>query len=71
MVVPLEEVQKEWQLYRGLDQLRTAGQHFHLYQDLYQQLFRPRRFMRVQYGQTVVHRGTVISPSEVNSPTTS
>ena len=63
--VPLGEVQREWQSHRGLDQLQTAGVHFNLFQDLYGRVFRPHGFMEVAYGEKAVHRGTILTPSEV------
>ena len=66
MSVPLEEVQSEWQTHRGLDQLKAAGTHFNIFQDLYGgQSFRPLGFMEVAYGEKMVHRGTILTPSEV------
>lgn len=64
--ISLEEVQREWWAHRGLDQLQTAGTHFNLYQDLYGgRVFRPLGFMEVAYGERRVHRGTILTPSEV------
>lgn len=65
MNVPLVEVQKEWREHRGLDQLKVAGFHFHLYQDVYGMVFRPEQFMRVQYREKEIHRGVIMTPSEV------
>ena len=67
VTIPLSEVQSEWQQFRGLDQLQTAGVHFNLYRDLYGRHFRPRGFMQVEYGDKAVHRGTIITPTEVGS----
>ena len=44
-----------------------AGHHFNIYLDLYGgRVFRPRGFMEVAYGEKTVHRGTILSPTEVN-----
>ena len=68
--VPLDQVQREWQAHRGLDQLMRAGHHFNIYQDLYGgRVFRPRGFMEVAYGEKTVHRGTILSPTEVKKVT--
>jgi large subunit ribosomal protein L38 len=67
--VPLDQVQREWQAHRGLDQLMRAGHHFNIYQDLYGgRVFRPRGFMEVAYGEKTVHRGTILSPTEASQP---
>ena len=66
MSIPLDEVQYEWQSHRGLHQLQTAGIHFNIFQDLYNgRVFRPLGFMEVTYGDKTVHRGTILTPSEV------
>ena len=66
MTVPLEEVQREWRVHRGLEQLLTTTSHFNLHQDLYGgQQFRPRGFIDVVFGEKTVHRGTILTPSEV------
>ena len=66
MVVPLDDVQREWRAYRGLDQLKTAGKHFNIFKDMFGgQSFRPLGFMEVAYGEKMVHRGTILTPSEV------
>ena len=65
MTVPLEEVQREWRVHRGLEQLLTTACHFNLHQDLYGgQQFRPRGFIDVVFGEKTVHRGTILTPSE-------
>ena len=64
--VPLGEVQREWRAHRGLDQLQTTATHFNLPQDLYGgRLFRPRGFVDVTFSDKTVHRGTIITPTEV------
>ena len=66
MTVPLGEVQREWRVHRGLEQLLTTASHFNLHQDLYGgQQFRPRGFIDVVFGEKTVHRGTILTPSEV------
>ena len=68
VTVPLEEVQREWRVHRGLEQLLTTASHFNLHQDLYGgQQFRPRGFIDVVFGEKTVHRGTILTPSEVRS----
>ena len=60
------DVQREWRAYRGLDQLKTAGKHFNIFKDMFGgQSFRPLGFMEVAYGEKMVHRGTILTPSEV------
>lgn len=66
--IPLAEVKREWSEERGPTHLQVAGQHFHLYKDLYGNSgFRPLGFMEIKYsGQgTEVNRGNIIYPNQV------
>ena len=50
----------------GPQRAGATTSHFNLHQDLYGgQLFRPRGFIDVVFGEKTVHRGTILTPSEV------
>ena len=68
--VPLADVRREWVEERGPTHFQMAGQHFHLYKDLYGgSMFHPQGLMEAKYSQQgmEVHRGNIIYPNQVRS----
>ncbi|XP_032900417.1 39S ribosomal protein L38, mitochondrial [Amblyraja radiata] len=69
LLIPLDEVKAEWEKTNGPYNLRTIGEHYGIYRDLFNgATFIPRVMLRVQYDcedyATPVYRGNVVTPTE-------
>eukprot|EP00731_Ephydatia_muelleri_P036084 Em0200g3a len=68
LLVPLDDVQKEWKQFEGPKHLQTIGNHFHIYQDVFGCEFRPQTFFTVRYGSHQVMRGNILNAAETMDP---
>ena len=73
MYVPLDDVWRGWTepRGRGLHQLQTAGEHCHVYQDVFGGLFRPLGFLNISYANahSVAWGNLIVATDALNPPT--